>query len=196
MGDLMSVDDIIELILSDNPEGKILDNEDIIFNMIPELKKCKGFNQNNEWHIYDVYTHILKVVSKVPNTPVLRLAALFHDTGKPSVYYEDDNGVGHFKGHWIKSQIIFEDFADKYQLNEQLRNDVSLLILYHDKNLENLEDDENLDIINKFDINGIENLFSLKEADLLSQSEKYHHLLNEYAIQKRKILLLNQKLLI
>lgn len=189
---MMNIDNLFTIILSDNPGDKMLENEDLIFGMIPELKNCKGFNQNNPWHTYDVYEHILHVVSGVPNSLILRLAALFHDIGKPNVYFEDENGIGHFTGHWNKSQKIFEDFAMKYQLEDKLQENVSLLILYHDKNLEDLDDEENLFIIKQFDINGIEDLFQFKKADLLAQSDKYRYLLNEYNNQKNKILLMKQ----
>ncbi len=188
----MNIDDLFEIILSDNPKEKILINETMIFNMIPELEKCKGFNQNNPWHIYDVYEHTLNVISKVSPTLILRLSALFHDVGKPKAYSEDENGIGHFRGHWIESQIIFDNFANKYQLEEKLKKAVSSLILYHDKNFEDLKDEQNLLIIKQLDKDEIIDLFKLKEADLLSQSEKYHSLLNEYTKQKQKILELKQ----
>ena len=186
----MKIDDLFNIILSDNSTGKIKKDEKLIFDMIPELKKCKGFNQNNPWHIYDVYEHTLKVVSAVPKTPILRLAALFHDIGKPNAYFEDEKGIGHFRGHWTESQIIFDKFANKYQLEEKLKKAVSLLILYHDKNLEDLEDEENLFIIKQFDKTAIIDLFKLKKADLEAQSEQYHYLLDEYNRQENKILLL------
>lgn len=45
--------------------------------MIPELEKCKNFDQNNPYHIYDVYEHILHVVDGVPQNIYVRLAAFF-----------------------------------------------------------------------------------------------------------------------
>jgi len=189
----MNIDNLFNIILSDNPIERIKQNETLIFEMIPELEKCKGFNQNNPWHIYDVYEHTLNVVAGVSKTPLLRLAALFHDIGKPNVYLVDEIGIGHFRGHWTISQIIFDNFANKYQLEENLKKNVSLLILYHDKNLEDLDDEENLNIIEKLDINIIIDLFELKKADLLAQNKKHHYLLDEYENQKNKILLLKQQ---
>ena len=186
----MNADNLIRIILSDNPIEQMSKNEKLLFNMIPELKKCKGFKQNNPWHIYDVYEHIQKVVSGVSKSNVLRLAALFHDIGKPNVYCEDEKGIGHFMGHWFESQKIFENFANKYELDDKLKKEVSLLILYHDKNLEDLEDDENMSIIKQFDRKSLEDLFELKKADLLAQNEKYHYLLDEYNKQRKEILLI------
>lgn len=186
----MDLNDLLSIISSDNPVIKIKENEKMLFEIIPELEKCKGFNQNNHWHQYDVYEHIINVVGGVAPNLVLRLSALFHDIGKPKAYFEDENGIGHFTGHWFESQVIFESFATKHGLDEKLAKLVSLLILYHDKHLDNLEDKDNLFIIEQFDIDGINNLFSLKKADLLAQNKKYHYLLDEYNKQQKAILLL------
>ena len=76
------MEELFSILMQGKPSEHIKRNEDLIFDMIPELKVCKGFNQNNEWHIYDVYEHILHVVDNVDNDIVLRLTALFHDVGK------------------------------------------------------------------------------------------------------------------
>ena len=49
----------------------------------PEL--LEGFRvAQNEWHAYDVYRHNLETLDAAPpGDPVLRLAALLHDIGKP-----------------------------------------------------------------------------------------------------------------
>lgn len=186
----MNINNLFEIILSNNPIDEIKENEKMIFAMIRELEDCMGFNQNNDWHIYDVYEHTLNVINGLEKDIVLRLAALFHDIGKPSVYHEDEFGVGHFTGHWIKSKIIFEKFAKKYNLDEKIKNEVSLLIFYHDKNLEDLEDKENLNIIKEFNKKGIEKLFKFKRADLLAQNPKYHTLLEKYIEQEDQIKLI------
>ena len=132
------MDFLLDVLMQEKPSEIILDNEDKMFELIPELKMCKNFNQNNLWHIYDVYEHILHVVDGVSNNIVLRLAALFHDIGKPFVYIQDENGVGHFYGHWDKSKEIFEKIAKKYNIEENIKSIVSNLILYHDLNIEKI----------------------------------------------------------
>ena len=94
------MDFLINILLKDKPSEFIKNNINDIIQIIPELSFCINFNQNNIWHIYDVFEHILQVVDGVPNNLSLRIAALFHDIGKPFVYKEDENGIGHFYGHW------------------------------------------------------------------------------------------------
>lgn len=60
------------------------------FEIIPELKEFDGFNQHNDYHIYDVYTHTIKVVKNVPKNIYLRLVSIFHDIGKPRAFELDE----------------------------------------------------------------------------------------------------------
>lgn len=163
-------------------------NKEKLFAIIPELSFCENFNQNNKWHIYDVLEHIFHVVDNVPNNFIVRMAALFHDIGKPFVYKEDEFGVGHFWSHWDKSYEIFLKFAEKYKLPQTEKNMISNLILYHDLNVSKCNDDELDKLLNIFGELGINYLFQLKRSDLLAQSEEFHYMLDVYEEQKREIL--------
>lgn len=176
----MKCDKLFEILLSDKPSKFIKRYEKEIFSLIPDLEKCKGFDQKNDWHIYDVYEHILRVVDGVSSKLPMRIAALFHDIGKPLVYSEDENGVGHFYGHWTKSNELFLEFAKKYKIDDNLVNVVSRLIFYHDINFQQLSDDQKIMILEKFNREELLMLFELKKSDLLAQNSKYHYLLTEY----------------
>ena len=184
----MKWENLIDILLQDKPSEIIRLNEDEIFKIIPELIKCKNFEQNSVWHIYDVYEHILHVIDNVPNYLILRLSALFHDIGKPLVYIKDESGRGHFYGHWHRSKEIFEKYAEKYNLDNDLKSKVSNLILYHDLNFSNCTNEEIDDLLNIFDDTGIEMLFKLKRSDLLAQSEEFHYMLKIIEEQKLDIL--------
>ena len=188
----MTAEELCKLLMQDKPSEAIKSREAEVFELIPILKDCKGFDQRNEWHIYDVYEHILHVLDGVPKDKDLRLAALFHDVGKPEKCKIGEDGVGHYYGHWEKSQEVFDEFADKYQIeNKEL---ISNLIFYHDKRFANMPDAE-IDRIRKmFGKDGIKLLFELKRADLKAQNPKYHYSeenlnnLNELDKQEKNIL--------
>ena len=179
---------LFEILMSEKPSVLIREREDHIFSLIPSLQLCKGFKQNNHWHIYDVYDNILHVVDGVPNVLILRLAALFHDVGKPFTYTEDENGVGHFYNHWKKSQEIFLEFSKKYNLEEELNEKVSKLIFYHDLQFEKLSENELEEILAQFDKSEIDMLFALKSSDLLAQNPEFHYLLDSYELEKERVL--------
>jgi len=183
----MDYKQLLLILLSDNVYLELKENESEIFELIPELEICKGFNQNNKWHIYDVYEHILHVVKSVDNNICLRLAALFHDIGKPFSYSVDQNGVGHFYNHWKKSVEIFESYSDNFNLSDDEKKLISNLIFFHDINVDKLKKEELSKMINEIGYKNINLLFSLKRADLLAQAPEYHSLLSNIDNQEKKL---------
>ena len=179
---------LIEILLNDDVYNKLKQSELQLFNLIPELKDSKNFNQNNRWHIYDVYEHILHVVSGVEPNLYLRLAALFHDIGKPVTYTEDDNGVGHFYNHWNKSVEIFLKYKDNFELSSKEISIITNLIFYHDVNIEKMNVEDVKNMIDAIGTSNIKLLFSLKKADLLAQSPEYHYLLKNIEQQEENII--------
>ena len=184
----MNYNDLINILLTDKPSILIKENEKDIFDLVPELKLSKGFNQNTIWHIYDVYNHTLNVIDNVDNNILLRITAFFHDIGKPFVYYEDELGKGHFKGHWNKSLEIFNNYKDKFNLSEKEKNIISNLILYHDIRVEKMSVEEIGNLVNILTKEEIIILYKIKRSDLLSQNPKFHYMLEDYDKQEIKIL--------
>jgi tRNA nucleotidyltransferase (CCA-adding enzyme) len=73
--------------------------------MIPELSSAVGFDQQNPHHDLNVYDHTMQVLSKmaeISNDPDLRLAALFHDSGKPDSFWRDETKPPGSGGHFYK----------------------------------------------------------------------------------------------
>lgn len=184
----MNLKELFEILVQPKPSIYIKENEENLFELIPELKTCKGFNQNNPWHIYDVYEHILHVIDGVPNNLLLRLTALFHDIGKPLTYTEDENKIGHFYNHWNKSNEIFLTFAKENNLNDEFVKIVSKLLIYHDYRFEEINE-EAIGILDKFSIEEIKLLYALKKSDLKAQNPIHHNLLEDYEKQGKNILL-------
>lgn len=148
------------------PSKDLIEHKEELFDLIKEFRETDGYDQRNDWHIYDVFNHILKVVDNVDNVFVLRLAALFHDVGKPFVAKLGDDGQKHYYGHWDKSLRIFNKYAVNFNMPHEEIELVGNLIKYHDLDLisnpsmvEEVKDKlgENLDL-----------LFLLKKADIAS----------------------------
>lgn len=184
----MTIEELLDILVSDKPSEILKNNEESLFKLIPELRRCKGFNQNNIWHPYDVLEHIYHVVDGVPSELTLRLAALFHDVGKPSTYTLDDNKVGHFYNHWVESKRIFDSSIIFDGLDEALRNLISNLIYYHDISVPKLNDDDLKALYQVLGKDGIRLLFVLKRADLMAQNPEFHYILDDYSKQEQKLL--------
>lgn len=166
-------DEFKQIIMFENVGFYLSNYKEIFFELIPELEKCDGFNQHNEYHIYDVYSHTIKVIENSSNNIYVKIAALFHDIGKPSKFQLDDNGVGHFLNHAKKSNDIFKEFANKYKIDNKSKKIISDLILYHEDDLSN-KNNKIYNFYKKYNMNRIELLFALKRADILSQSPKFN----------------------
>lgn len=137
---------------------------DIFLMFIPELSLMENFKQNNPEHIYDVLDHTLVTMKCIEPKLELRLAMLLHDSGKPLTYTQDENGIGHFDNHQIKSAEIARDVLNRLRYNKKTINKVVRLVEYHDYRLP--EDEENLKLfISKFGSENLDDLFKVKTAN-------------------------------
>ncbi len=164
--------ELIKILMGDGVENVLLKYKEIIFTIIPELKVCDGFLQRNKYHVYDVYTHIVKSISLAPKDKTVRLALLLHDIGKPDCFTIDEDGVGHFYGHQKKSVNIAERILKRLKVDNFTLKTVSDLILLHDTKTE-LSRAEVKRFLNKYGIEFLNSLVMVKNGDALAHNEIY-----------------------
>lgn len=102
---------------------------DVLGVFIPEILPCVGFDQNNPYHVYNVWDHIVDTIERAPAD--VRLVLLFHDIGKPSCYTEDERG-GHFYGHPAVSAKMADEIMRRLKFDNETRESTVELVLYHD----------------------------------------------------------------
>lgn len=171
--------ELIQILITDNPSHYIRDNKQIIFEILPELKAMDGFEQHNSWHIYDVFEHTMVVLENTDKNIFLRFAALFHDIGKPSKFFTDKDGIGHFYGHPTKSEEIFKSIATRLKMDNKTKSLVSKLIRQHDEKLSK-KTDKIYEFLKEHGFDYTLLLFALKRADNLGQNpEKTTSVLEE-----------------
>ncbi len=162
--------ELSKILVTDNASNIIRNNKEIFCTIIPALETSIGFKQNNPHHKYDLFEHTLHTLDNTPKDIDLRLASLFHDLGKPSTYFIDKEGIGHFYGHEKISTKLFIDFADLYKIPHKTKEKVSKLIYYHDYYL--AEKPTTIrKFLRKFGVSEIESLFMLKIADKKGQND-------------------------
>lgn len=148
--------------------------------VMPEILPMRGFEQHNPHHCYDVLEHTARVVKNSPPQKGIRLAALFHDSGKPAAFTIDENGVGHFYGHQKISSEIAHAVLARLKADNRTKQQVEKLVLWHDIDLE-----PNEKIIrrrlNQFGEPMLRDLLALKRADTLAQSKLSQYRLEEQA---------------
>lgn len=105
---------------------------DILSVFIDELSLMKDFNQKNPHHIYDLLRHTALVVDNIEPIAELRLAAFFHDIGKPYCFSLDQYNIGHFYGHSKKSAELCEKILLNLKADSKTRLTVTTLVFHHD----------------------------------------------------------------
>ncbi len=167
--------------------GKILlEHREFIEVIVPETGKSFDFNQNNPYHVFDVYRHTVEVVKSTPAAKTLRLAAFFHDIGKPFVYSEDEKGTGHFYGHVKVSTGLTEEVMSRLKFDNETIVRVKNLVKYHDREI--LPDKKAIrKFLIKNPVSQLEELLILKKADVFGQNPALAHRIKE--IEKLEILL-------
>lgn len=166
--------ELSKIIMSKNCGNKILrEYSDVICQIIPEIKPMIGFEQNNPYHVYDVWEHTLHCMDNVfPDVDlIVRLAILFHDIGKPNNYIEDENGIGHFYGHAHSSYIIAQKVLKRLRYSSEIIESVSQLICCHDATLTPTKPSVKR-LLNKLGEKQLRRLLVLRVHDIKGQSSK------------------------
>jgi poly(A) polymerase len=98
----------------------------------PELLEMVGVTQN-AFHVYDVWTHTLVALGSLPADAslVLRLATLFHDTGKPRTRMVDAEEHVHFYGHQDVSAEIVRAWMHRLKFSNEEIAAVTRLVAEH-----------------------------------------------------------------
>lgn len=186
---------------------RLLDKLGLLEEIFPEVKEMVGFNQHSPHHYLDCFDHSLKVLEGTPPDLVTRLAALFHDTGKPATFFLDEDGNGRFFGHQKISQELAEKRLKYLKYPKKTIEDVGILIGRHMDSSNPYTEKSVARLLRRLGEDNLKRLFDLQEADILatvhediSNIEKGRRLLREILERKpvlsRKDLAINGKDLI
>lgn len=151
---------------------KYLDNFGVMEKVFPEVYQMKEVGEC-KYHVVDTWTHSLytlevleeiiysngyfeehvkksyeEYTGKVYNNGIsqlemLKIAAFFHDVGKPSAMWIDNTGRVRFRGHEITGEKIVGDIGDSIKLSDyqidylkkMVREHMRPLVLYKSNNL-------------------------------------------------------------
>jgi poly(A) polymerase len=121
-------DELRRMLISQRPRLAIelLDAGELLEVVLPEVAACKGVPQSG-YHTHDVFGHTLLTVERVPPDLVLRLAALFHDVGKPSTATPD----GAFTGHEIVGAELASSALERLRFSQKEVETIVKLVRLH-----------------------------------------------------------------
>ena len=139
--------------------------------IMPEFRDVWECTQENPHHYLNVGEHTLEVMANVPNTTLMRWAALFHDFGKPATKVFGEDGICHFPQHPAKSEIIANDILRRFRFDNDFINMVCVLVKYHDSKFTTEKSIRKF--ISKYGENLLLDELKLRRADVLGQHPTY-----------------------
>jgi poly(A) polymerase len=121
-------DELRKMLVSERPRLalELMDQAGLLEVVLPELAATKGVEQTG-WHTHDVYGHTLGVIEASPANVTARLAALFHDVGKPVTAAPD----GSFHGHDLVGADMAEEALVRLRFSNAEATKVSRLVRLH-----------------------------------------------------------------
>lgn len=155
--------EIEKILLKPDILTSIKENEEVLFSLIPELKRMVAFAHKHPHHHLDVWGHTLLALSFSEADLEMRFALLLHDIGKSTCYQEGE--VRHFYGHPYESFHISVPILERlgYSPSEVAR--IGFLIACHDESAEKVAKEMPLELIQK--------LIKIQYCDALAHHPDY-----------------------
>jgi putative nucleotidyltransferase with HDIG domain len=166
--------ELMKMLASDFPKEAILilDDTGLLKYILPELEAMKAVAQSGH-HLTDVWQHSLDALASCPSRdPLVRLATLLHDVGKPQTRAGRENAYT-FYNHEIVGARAAKQIGRRLRLSSHDLNRLFILVRFHMFHYQPQNTDAS---IRRFMRNvGLENLndiLDVREADRLGSSAR------------------------
>jgi tRNA nucleotidyltransferase (CCA-adding enzyme) len=170
-------DELKKILISSYPAYgiRLLMDYKLMEHIIPELYKCKNFNQHNKHHDKDVYEHTLCVLQNTPSKFDIRLAALLHDIAKPKTFTYGNDGQGHFYLHNVAGANMSRNILKRLKFDNRTIDKIYKLINEHLIMFYEMKPLAVKKFINRVGIDNLDDLFMLQIADLKGSAPEYQN---------------------
>ena len=161
---------LLALLKRDDVFARLILDADEICDIVPEARAMVGFDQCNPHHPYDAWVHTAHCVASAAPVPILRLAMLMHDLGKPGTFYRTEDAVGHFNRHEKRGEEIARGRLPSLGFDEDTVETVAALVFRHDMRI---AENEVGRLLNELGAELFSLLLDVKEADARSHDARY-----------------------
>ncbi len=154
----------------------LLRSTGLLKEILPELDACFGVAQKSpkRHHVYDVGTHLVMSLKFCKaKDPIVRLATLLHDVGKPKVVSKNQDNIITFYNHEIVGTKIVEEIAKKLKLAKKDSQKLITLVRWHQFSVDERQTDKALRrFIRRVGKENLEDMLALRIADRLGGGAK------------------------
>lgn len=149
----------------------ILKSTGLLKLILPELDASFATPQKSpkRHHIYDVGTHSVMAMKHCPSAdPIVRLATLLHDVGKPKTFRKDDGGLITFYNHEVVGTRLVRDMVKRLRLSKKQADLVTTLVRWHQFSVDERQTDAALRrFIRRVGSDNLEAMLALRTGDRL-----------------------------
>ncbi|MBL7159326.1 CCA tRNA nucleotidyltransferase [Candidatus Microgenomates bacterium] len=129
-------DELLKILSSDFPADGfyLLKNSGLLAEILPELEVCFKIPQQSpkRHHLHDVGTHCFLSLKYCPSKdPIVRLATLLHDLGKPIVFRKDKESIITFYNHEVVGASMVKKISQRLRLSKKDQDKLYTLIRWH-----------------------------------------------------------------
>lgn len=126
----------------------LLKNTGILAVILPEVERAFEVGQKSpkRHHIYDVGTHLVESLRHAPCTdPIVRLATLIHDVGKPTTYHKDNKTeLITFYNHEVVGSRLAKEIANRLRFSKKQAEKIYILVRWHQFSVDERQTDSAL----------------------------------------------------
>jgi len=173
-------DEFNKILLSRKPSTglHLLETSGLLEQFLPEVIAMKGTEQREEYHHKDVFYHTLEVLDNIAGRTdklELRLAALFHDIGKPRTK-KFISGVGwSFYGHDVVGERMTRAILRRMRYSNQITQYVQKLVRLHLRPMAVVDEEVTDSAVRRLLVSAgsdIDDLMTLCKSDITSKNPK------------------------
>ncbi|MBQ6154846.1 HDIG domain-containing protein [bacterium] len=167
-------DELLKILASDYPKEGImlLDETGLLKFIIPELLEAKDVAQSGH-HLTDVWVHSLDSLGCCPSKdPIVRLATLLHDIGKPQTQKMID-GQYTFYNHQVVGAHMAKKIAMRLKLPREQVSRIFLLVRHHMFHYQSENTDASIRrFMRQVGLENLNDILDLREADRLGSNAR------------------------
>jgi putative nucleotidyltransferase with HDIG domain len=166
-------DELLKLLASDFAADGILilKNSGLLKIILPEFDASFSVGQKSprRHHIFDVGTHSVEALKACPaSDPIVRMATLLHDIGKPKTYRVDNSGITTFYNHEVIGARMVKTIAVRLRFSKKQTDKLYTLVRWHQFSVDERQTDSAIRrIIRRIGKENLEDMLALRIGDRL-----------------------------